>query len=320
MNQVKKKQEFPVATTFGLDNVPVSITLEGRASTSTFVPDEETYTFTSEAISMLGMWMKMEGGNCKDGLYITGPTGSGKTSLIQQVCARLNIPLQEATAHDRLEAPELIGGQALLDGETLFQDGPLTTAMRYGHWFLLNEADLLDSGTATGLNSIVEGGRLTIPENGGEVIKPHPDFRFIATGNTNGGGDSTGLYTGTSQMNMAFMDRFMVMEVGYMDRDSELDVLAKKVPGLPEDIRSEMVTVANSIRDLFLGESGSDGAIEVTMSTRTLVRWAQMTHFSANKAKKGVNPAAYAIDPALALRASPETRASLHELVQRMMK
>jgi len=314
MTSTATKKPFSVKDTFGLPKVPAKATLEGRVETSPFVPNQEPYEFRMDDIRVLGAWMKIDNG---DGLFITGPTGSGKTSLVQQVCARLNIPLQQATAHDRLEVPELIGNQTFIGGDMVFQDGPLTAAMRHGHWFLLNEADLLGEGTATGLNDILEGQSLTIPENGGEVVRPHADFRFIATGNTNGGGDSSGLYTGTVQQNLSFMDRFLLMEVGYMDEETEKSVLAAKVPHLPEEIRETMVDMASEVRRLFIGESDAEGAIEVTMSTRTLVRWAQLTYFMHGQANQKVNPAREALKPALSLRASPVTREALDGIAQR---
>ena len=75
-----------------------------------------------------------------------------------------------------------------------YQYGPLALAMRHGGLFLLDEFDLLDPSTAAGLNSILDGSPLCIPENGGEIIEPHEMFRFVATANTNGGSDETGLY------------------------------------------------------------------------------------------------------------------------------
>lgn len=307
-------KDFQVKGTFGID-VQEHIKIQGRADNSVFVPAVEEYAFRKEDISLIGAWMRMGG---HDGLYLTGPTGSGKTSLIKQFCARLNIPLQQVTAYDRLETPELIGHQTVINGDLMFQDGPLTTAMRHGHWFLLNEADLLDPGTAAGLNDILEGQPLTIPENGGEVVHPAEGFAFIATGNTNGGGDADGLYVGTTQQNLAFMDRFMLMQVDYMDETTERDILAKKVPEIPEDIRNTMVETANQIRKLFMGESNEQNAIEVTMSTRTLIRWAKLAYLSAPKANDGIDPIRYSLGPALGLRASETTREALEQMVQRM--
>jgi cobaltochelatase CobS len=87
--------------------------------------------------------------------------------------------------------------------------------MKYGGLFLLNEIDLFAPSTAAGLNSILDGSTLCIPENSGELIEPHAMFRFATTANTNGSSDGTGLYHGTLRQNMAFMDRFWLCELGY---------------------------------------------------------------------------------------------------------
>jgi cobaltochelatase CobS len=192
--------------------------------------------------------------------------------------------------------------------------------MKFGGLFLLNEIDLLDPATAAGLNGTLDGDPLCIPENGGEVIKPHPLFRFAATANTNGGTDETGLYQGTLRQNLAFMDRFWLCEIGYPSPKAERELLHRKAPGLPKDVRTKMVEFANEVRKLFMGEA--DGSfrdtIEVTFSTRTLIRWADLTVRFQPLARQGIQPVTYALDRALGYRATPETRTVLHELAQRI--
>ncbi len=129
-----------------------------------------------------------------------------------------------------MEVAELVGHYTAIGGDLVWQDGPLTVAMRYGHWFVLDELDLIDPAVVAGLNTIVEGAPLVVAENGGEVVQPHEDFRFIATGNTAGSGDATGLYQGTLRQNLAFMDRFWVVEVGYPSPVQEEEILKKSVP------------------------------------------------------------------------------------------
>jgi cobaltochelatase CobS len=309
-----EKQEFAVRDTFGIE-APAEITVTGRAQRGPFVPaTEPNYQFRKELISDLLAWVKVGG---RDGLFLYGPTGAGKSSLVCQVAARLNIPVQRVTAHGRLEVQDLIGHHTLIDGDMVFVDGPLTTALRGGQWFLLDELDLLDPATAAGLNGIAEGAPLVIPEHAGEIVEAHPEFRFIATGNTAGAGDGTGLYQGTLRQNLAFMDRFWVVEVGYPGADQEKAILAAAVPDLPEIIRERMVSVANQVRKLFMGEADAGAAIEVTFSTRALVRWAQLAWFFRGLAQQGRNPVTHALDRALAFRAAPETRHALHEIVQR---
>ena len=93
----------------------------------------------------------------------------------------------EVTGHSRLEFPELIGHHIVRQGNMEFEYGPLALAMKFGGLFLLNEIDLLEPSTAAWPNSILDGQPLCIPENGGELIVPHPMFRFAATANSNGG-------------------------------------------------------------------------------------------------------------------------------------
>lgn len=314
-----QKQNYTIANTFGLAIDP-SITIEGYAPGNPYVPEvDPNYQFDVDLLSDVLGWVKM---GCKEPLYLTGPTGAGKTSLIKQVAARLNIPVQEITGHGRLEVPDMIGRVGLVGGNTIYLDGPLTTAYREGHWFLLNEQDLLDPSTNAGLNGILERAPLTIMENGGEVVKAHEGFAFIATGNTAGGGDATGGYLGTMRQNAAFMDRFMILEINYPKKDVEVDIISAAVP-LPRHLIERMVDVANEVRKIYMGEESSAlkeyVSIEVTFSTRTLLRWAELALFFKNKTGKGISPVHYALDRAFAFRAEASTRVALHSIVQHIL-
>ena len=172
-----QKVEHPVKKTFGLTDPEVSdkLTVPGFDQPGPFTPSADPdYQFRRELISDLLAWLVC---GTREGLYLTGPTGAGKSSLVLQVAARLNYQVQRVTGHSRMELPELVGHYTAVGGDLLWQDGPLTLAMRYGHWFLLDELDLLEPGVLAGLNGIVEGAPLVLTENGGEVVKPHPDFR-----------------------------------------------------------------------------------------------------------------------------------------------
>jgi cobaltochelatase CobS len=317
MSNVTKKARY-IADVFGI-NVPRNndLVVEVYDGKVDFVPKlDKDFRFRPELLGDILAWLRVSE-TLKDGLFLTGPTGSGKSSILTQIAARMNRPMQRVTAHSRMEMPELIGHHIVMDGDLMWQDGPLTIAMRHGHMFLLDEMDLLDPATAAGLNGILEGAPLMIPENGGEVVEPHEDFRFVATGNTNGGGDRTGLFQGTLQQNAAFMDRMWVVEVGYAVPEVEKEILSSVCPSVPDYVADTMIEIANEVRGLFMGKDGNPGAIEVTLSTRTLVRWATLSWFFQGKKEQGINPINYALDRALANRASPETKTALHEIVQR---
>ncbi len=257
--------------------------------------------------------------NSADPFYLFGPCGSGKTSLIKQLATKLNYPVFTITGHSRLEFPDMVGHLTVDNGNMVFQYGPLALAMKYGGLFLLDEIDLLDPATAAGLNGMLDGEPLCIPENGSEIITPHPLFRFAATANTNGGSDETGLYQGTLRQNLAFMDRFWLCEINYPTPEAEESLLGLKAKGLPEELRKKMVEYANEVRKLFMGESSDfNDTIEVTFSTRTLIRWADLTTRFQPLANQGIQPVTYALDRALGYRATKETRSFLHELAQRI--
>lgn len=304
-----QKTKFVLADTFDI-SVPKSLKVTGLTDGCEYVPAiEQDYTFRMDLLRDVLAWWEMAPQG--EGLYLTGPTGSGKSSLILQLAARINWPVQRITAHSRMEFSDLVGRPIILtDGSMSFQYGPLAHAMKEGHIFLLDEMDMLDPGVAAGLNGIVQGEPLTIPENGGEVIQPHPDFRVAATGNTTGNGDA-GFYIGTSRQNEAFMDRFWVVYVNYPAKEIEEKILASYVT-LDNEKIGKFVQTANEVRRLFVADE-----IEITLSTRVLVRWAQMTQYFYAVSAQGESPLYYALDRALLLRAEPETREAVREVIQR---
>lgn len=237
-----------------------------------------------------------------DGLFVTGSTGCGKTSLIEQVCARLNYPVQSFTCGGSTEFMDLVGQWVMIKGETVWMDGCLTKAMKEGHVLILNEIDLVDPAELANMNAIMEGSPLVISQLNGTVVHPHPNFRVVATANSNGSGDS-GLYSGVMRQNLAFMDRFIVIEVDYADAEIEVAILEQVAPKIPKAIRTKMVELANKVRKVFQGEDDAGVELSVTFSTRTLIRWAIQTQ----RSQGAPCPLSYALDRALLNRCSDET-------------
>ena len=296
---------------------PSGRTIKGYDAVCPYCPQADPDYLFHESSRDVIVWFLEK----SDPLYVFGPTGSGKTSLIKELAARINYPVFEITGHSRLEFPDLVGHLSVRDGQMVFQYGPLSLALKYGGLFLLNEIDLLDPSTAAGLNSVLDGSPLCIPENGGEIISPHAMFRFAATANTNGASDETGLYQGALRQNLAFLDRFILCEVGYPQPDMETELLGRLTPELPIDLRTKMVEYAGEVRRLFVGQSGPNSSgqvLDVTFSTRTLIRWARLTIRFQPLARQGLSPLKHALDRALAFRATAENRTFLHELAQRI--
>lgn len=300
----------PVADLFGIE-APQQFTVEVQENLDTqaqaYVPNTSaSYVFRKEHIRNLLAFEQAPNG---DALYISGPTGSGKTSIVTEFYGRLNRPLISVTASGTTEGADFIGFFGLVSengGEPSmkFMDGSLTMAMRHGYVLLINEIDLVDPAELSSLNDVLEGRPLVIKETG-EVIKPHPNFRFIATGNTVGAGDETGRYLGTQPQNIAAMDRYRIFCIGYADAEVEKVILVGC--GLPESIAAPMVRLANEVRTLFI-----EGELSVTLSTRTLIRWAKL----ALNFKGAPNPLEMAFEQALLNRTSVEERAAIERLAE----
>lgn len=313
MSIIKK---FAIGLTFGIQ-APAAMAVDGfEDALHPLIPTVKDYVFRNEHLRDVLAYLSNPYG---DGLYLTGPTGSGKTSLICQVASRLNWPVHQVTCHGRLELNDLIGQFMLVNGSMSFVHGPLAQAVRDGHILILNEIDLMDPSELSGLNDIIEGQPLLIPQNGGEVIKPHPKFRLVATGNSAGQGDQSGLFQGVMQQNIAFLDRFRMMEVGYPEASVEKTILIASlksmgvsIDAVMESLTENMIKVANDIRKLFVGGSDSSGELSVTMSTRTLVRWTNLMIAY----KRAPNALAYSLDRALTLRAEPAQREAIHRIAK----
>lgn len=251
-------------------------------------------------------------------LYISGPTGCGKTTAVKQVAARCNWPVYEVTGHARLEMPDLIGHLSMREGSMYYEYGPLSLAMRYGGIFLFNEMDLCDPSLLAALNTVLDGAPLCIAEHGGEIIKPHQLFRFVATANSAGCGDESGLYQGVLRQNLALMDRFLVLKATYLPAATEVELVKRAAPTLGDDVVGKYVDFANAVREAFVGSAEVGASVSVTLSTRTLLRWARLSVTFAELANSGITVPYYALERALLNRADEGTFETLREIYQRV--
>ena len=229
--------------------------------------DDSTF-FRLEDIRRLALWWH---GTAGRNLLIQGPTGCGKSMLIEQFCARNGRALYRVACHNRLEFSDMTGQMTIKqDGSTEFVHGPLVRAMREGGVLLLDEMNFLAPGAVGALNTVLDGGPLLIAETG-EVVHPHPLFRVAATGNSVDRGEDAALYAGTQRMNLALIQRFLVMRVDYLSGLEEAQVLKKITKRLPIRVIEKMIQVAGDVRKTF-----ANGGIETTLSSRIAVKWARV--------------------------------------------
>ncbi len=215
-------------------------------------------------------------------LFISGPHGSGKTSFVNQFCARVGAPVVSMTARSRLDRTDLIGHYIIdKDKSMRFVDGPLTRAWRHGYVFLVNEMSAAPADLWLSVNELLEGAPLFI-EATGEVIHRHPRARIVMTDNIRGiTDDSYGHYLGRNLQDPAVMDRCWKLRLDYIDSDSEVKLVASSTPDVvvhdmdPDTWKLELAqrlrAGAEKVRAAYAGTAGAQ-PIDATVSTRVLMR------------------------------------------------
>lgn len=212
-------------------------------------------------------------------VMIQGYHGTGKSTHIEQVAARLNWPCLRVNLDSHISRIDLVGKDAIVlrDGVqvTEFREGILPWALQNPIALVFDEYDAGRPDVMFVIQRVLEvEGRLTLLDQN-KVITPHPAFRLFSTANTVGLGDTTGLYHGTQQINQGQMDRWnIVATLNYLEHDAETDIVLAKVPGYDnkegKDILSSMVRVADLSRAGFMA-----GDISTVMSPRTVITWAE---------------------------------------------
>ncbi len=212
-------------------------------------------------------------------VLLQGFHGTGKSSHIEQVAARLNWPLVRINLDGYISRMDMIGRDMILlrDGKqvTEFQEGILPWALQYGAALVFDEYDAARPDVMFVLQRVLEAeGRLTLLDQN-RVLTPHPRFRLFATANTVGLGDASGMYHGTNPINQGQMDRWhIVATLNYLPEEVELEILSSRVPGMhtPEAKRllKSMIQMATlSRRGLAAGD------VSTVMSPRTVISWAE---------------------------------------------
>jgi len=239
-------------------------------------------------------------------VLLVGPTGCGKSTLIEQLAAHLSWPVVRVAASGGLTESDLLGEWTVSGGETVFNYGFLPRAMRMGAICLIDEVDGMEPSVAFSIHQLMEDqGKLVLLQNGGEIIEPHRRFRLVCTANSLGNGDESALYAGTRILNAAFLDRFAaVFKMSYMPAALEAKVIRSRVPECPKKMARNLVKVATDVR-----EAQENDQLFCTFSTRRLIelarKHAQLGDFAS------------ALDLAVLNRLADEDRRVVSEICQR---
>lgn len=204
-------------------------------------------------------------------MLLTGPTGLGKTKMIDQIHAKLRKPLVRVNITIESDEDSLMGGFRLREGSTYFDKGPVVRAMEMGATLLLDELDLASPGRILCLQSVLEGVGYLIKKTS-EFVRPAPGFQVVATANTKGAGDESGVYIATNTLNGAMMDRFtLFFECEYPTESVETKILNRALEvfefKMPQAEIELLVKWAAQIRS----NKSSDLDLEYSISTRRLV-------------------------------------------------
>ena len=275
----KPTEDMSVREVFGIDS---DMIVKGFADRADRVPDiDPTYKFDPDTTLAI-----IAGFSHNRRVMIQGYHGTGKSTHIEQVAARLNWPAVRVNLDSHISRIDLIGKDAikLRDGKqvTEFHEGILPWALRNPVAIVFDEYDAGRADVMFVIQRVLEhDGKLTLMDQN-EIITPHAQFRLFATANTVGLGDTTGLYHGTQQINQAQMDRWsLVATLNYLSSDAESAIVLSKNPNYNNEAGrktiKQMVTVADLTRTAFM-----NGDLSTVMSPRTVISWAQNAEIFRN--------------------------------------
>ncbi|TNE57059.1 MAG: cobaltochelatase subunit CobS [Alphaproteobacteria bacterium] len=265
-------QKINAKELFGIDT---DMVVPAFAERNEYVPEiDEAYLFDRETTLAI-----LAGFAYNRRVMIQGYHGTGKSTHVEQVAARLNWPLIRVNLDSHISRIDLVGKDAIVlkDGQqiTEFREGILPWALQHPTALVFDEYDAGRPDVMFVIQRVLEvQGRLTLLDQN-RVINPHPAFRLFSTTNTIGLGDTTGLYHGTQQINQGQMDRWnIVTTLNYLPHDQETDIVLSKAPGYQtekgKETISAMVRVADLTRAAFM-----NGDISTVMSPRTVLTWAE---------------------------------------------
>lgn len=249
--------------------------------------------------------------------WLSGHTGTGKSTLIKQVCARLNYPLIRVNFDSEISRMDLIGRDVLKKDESgvtvsEFVDGILPQALSSPCVLLCDEVDFIRPDVAYVFQRALEDEGLLISEDGGRVVHPHEWSRIFATGNTQGQGDDHGIYQGARAQSMAFLDRFTSwIQCDYLSKKLEEKLVKEQTPAISKDLLTQLMNYVTEHREAFTSLK-----ISQPLSPRGVSALARGCVFYANED----NPLEEAAKYVLLNKANNSDRAVMVGILQRVSK
>ena len=198
-------------------------------------------------------------------VLLMGETGTGKTSLIRDLAAKTNNGFRRVNHTGGTSVDDIVGKILFNKEGTYWVDGVLLQAMRSGDWFDADEINAASADVLFVYHSLLDDdGYIVLPENGGEIVKPHPDFRFFATMNPSAD------YHGVKELNKALMSRFLAIKTDFPNPKVESSILVERT-GVTQEVADKMVAFAGEIRGTHAKEK-----IQYVLSTRDLLQWGRL--------------------------------------------
>ncbi len=260
--------QIDVREVFGLD---IDLKVPAFSKRGDHVPPiDESYLFNHETTLAI-----LAGFAHNRRVMIQGFHGTGQSTHVEQIAARLNWPCIRINLDSHVSRIDLVGKDAIVlkDGQqiTEFKEGLLPWALQHACALVFDEYDAGRPDVMFVIQRVLEvEGKLTLLDQS-KVIEPHKFFRMFATTNTIGLGDPTGLYHGTQQINQGQMDRWnIVTTLNYLSHEKETDIVCSKLPEIDRKTVSHMVSIAELSRQGFI-----NGDISIVMSPRTVIMWAE---------------------------------------------
>ena len=268
----KPDKKLSAKKIFGIDT---NMMVPAFSKTNDYVPDlDEDYVFNQDTTLAILAGFKHD-----RRVMIQGYHGTGKSTHIEQVSARLNWPCLRINLDSHISRIDLVGKDMIVlrDGKqiTEFREGLLPWAIQNPVALVFDEYDAGRPDVMFVIQRILEiSGKLTLLDQN-KIIRPHPFFRLFSTTNTIGLGDTSGLYHGTQQINQGQMDRWSIVSaLNYLPHNDELNIVASKAKSYNnkkgKETISKMIKVADLTRNSFI-----NGDISTVMSPRTVLTWAQ---------------------------------------------